>query len=65
MVIDGIQSYCGDHFKMYKNIKKLGHTTETNIIWYVNYKLIKNGKHRFINKQGWKKSEDDAQCTKI
>ena len=27
---------------MYKNVKKLGHTTETNIIWYVNYNSTKS-----------------------
>ena len=36
------QTYCGDHFTIYTNIKSLYYTPETNIILYANYTSIKN-----------------------
>ena len=37
----GNWSHSGDHFMMYKNIKSLCCTLETNIILYVNYNPVK------------------------
>ena len=37
MVMDGNQTYCGDHFAMYTNTKSLCCTPETNIMLYINY----------------------------
>ena len=34
---DGKQTYCGDHFKMYRNIVSLYCTPGTNIVLQVNY----------------------------
>ena len=31
------QTHCGEHFKIYTNVKSLCCTPETNIILYVNY----------------------------
>ena len=44
MVADGYQSYCDDHFVMYKNIKSLCSIPKTNIITYVDYTSVKNVK---------------------
>ena len=41
MGTDGYQTYCGDHFTIYANIKSLCSTPETNKIVYVNYISIK------------------------
>ena len=37
MVTDGNQTYCGDHLKMYKNIRPLCCIPGTNIVFQVNY----------------------------
>ena len=37
MGTDGYQTNCGDDFLMYPNVKLLGSTPETNMIFYVNY----------------------------
>ena len=42
MVTDVNQSHYGDHFPVYTNTKSLFCTSESNIILYVNYSLIKN-----------------------
>ena len=43
MVMDGNQTYCGDHFAVYTNIKLLCCTPETNIMIHVNYtSILKN-----------------------
>ena len=42
MGTDGYQTYRGDHFEMYLNVKSLRCTPDTNIILYVNYISIKN-----------------------
>ena len=39
--MDVNQTYCGDHFTIYINIKSLYCIPETNIILYVNYISIK------------------------
>ena len=36
------QTYCGDYFVTYTNIKSLYYTPETNTVLYVNYTSIKN-----------------------
>ena len=42
MVTDGNQTYCGDHFPVYTNIKSLCWTPEIYIMLYANYTSIKN-----------------------
>ena len=42
--MDANQTYCGDHFTIYPNIKSLCCTPETNIL-HVNYISVKNKKH--------------------
>lgn len=37
MGTDGNQTYCGDHFEMYTNVKSLSCIPETNVMLYVNY----------------------------
>ena len=39
------QTYGGDHFAIYTNIKPLGSTPETNIMLYVNYTSLKQVKN--------------------
>ena len=51
MVTDVNWTYCGDHFIMYKNIKSLYCTPETNIILYVKYNLIKNKLKPYVKKK--------------
>lgn len=41
MAIVGGWTSCGDHFAVYKNIKSLCCTPETNLVLYVNYTSIK------------------------
>ena len=40
MGMDVNQTYCGDHFTIYTNIKSLCCIPETNIMLYVNYTSI-------------------------
>ena len=40
------QTYCGDHFAIYRNIESLCCTPETNIILYINYTSIKKKKDK-------------------
>lgn len=37
MGTDGYQIYCGDHFKMYANVKSLSNIPGINIIMHINY----------------------------
>ena len=41
MMMDINQTYCGDHFTIYTNIKSLICTPETNVMIRVKYTLIK------------------------
>ena len=36
--------YCGDHFKTYAHVKPQRYKSETNIMFSINYTLIKNKK---------------------
>ena len=45
--MDVNETYCGDHFAIYTNIKSLCCTPETNIMLYVNYTSI----DRLINRE--------------
>ena len=51
MVTDGNQSYCGDHFEMYRNIKSLCCTPATNVVLQIIYTSK-------ANKQTQKKRSD-------
>ena len=42
MVTDSNWSYCSDNSTMYKAIKSLCYTRETNITLHVNYNSIRN-----------------------
>lgn len=50
MLTDINQTYLGDYFTVYTNIKSLYHIPEINIVLYANYTSIKikNIKHFFI-----------------
>ena len=45
LVTDGNQTYCGDHFVMYRNIKSLFCPPGTNIVSQFNYILVKKEKN--------------------
>lgn len=50
MVTDGDKIYCGDHNVRCINAKSLSRSTETKIILYSNYTLIKNFKKQTTRK---------------
>ena len=41
MATDGNQTYCVDHFVMYKNIESVSWTPKIHTVLQVNYTLIK------------------------
>lgn len=43
------QTYSGDHFAIYTNIGSLCYTSETNIMFHVNYTSIKKASANIIN----------------
>ena len=51
------QTYCGDHFAIYTNIKSLYCTPETNVMLYVKLFLNKSKEESEKGKKGEKEKE--------
>ena len=50
MVIDGNQTYCGDHFEMYRNTESPCHIKGTNIV-LIGISYLRNKKNKHIKKK--------------
>ena len=60
------QTYCGDHFEMYRNIKSLCCVTRTKIVLQINYTLKANKRiHRkeikFVAPRGREEGEGELE----